>query len=55
MTVRYRLGCDFSYEVKMSIVFILNLEAAGLPRHHDLFGRLIIMPDEESAPNAGTN
>ena len=36
VTVRYRLGCDLSYEVKTPTVFIFNLEVAKLLRHHDL-------------------
>ncbi|PZM10047.1 transglutaminase-like domain-containing protein [Rhizobium tubonense] len=45
MTVRYKLGCDLSYEVKGPTVFIFNLEVAKLHRHHDLVERLTITPD----------
>ena len=45
MTVRYRLGCDLSYEVKTPTVFIFNLEVAKLLRHLDLTERLTITPD----------
>ena len=45
MTVRYKLGCDLSYEVKTPTVFIFNLEVARLLRHHDLTERLTITPD----------
>jgi transglutaminase-like putative cysteine protease len=45
MTVRYKLGCDLSYEVKGQTVFIFNLEVARLNRHHDLVERLTITPD----------
>jgi len=43
--VRYRLGCDLSYEVEGPTVFIFNLEVARLQRHHDLVERLTISPD----------
>jgi len=45
MTVRYKLGCDLSYEIKSTTVFIFNLEVAKLQRHHDLVERLTITPD----------
>ena len=45
MTVRYRLGCNLSYEIKSPTVFIFNLEVAKLQRHHDLIERLTITPD----------
>ncbi|MBO9099158.1 MULTISPECIES: transglutaminase-like domain-containing protein [unclassified Rhizobium] len=45
MTVRYRLGCDLSYEVLEPTTFIFNLEVARLMRHQQLTERLIITPD----------
>ena len=45
MTVRYKLGCDLSYEVKTPTVFIFNLEVARLLRHHDLTEQLTITPE----------
>jgi transglutaminase-like putative cysteine protease len=45
MSVRYTLGCDLSYQVKVPTVFIFNLEVAHLVRHHDLVERLTITPD----------
>ena len=45
MTVRYRLGCELSYEVKAPTVFIFNLEVARLLRHHDLVEQLAVSPD----------
>jgi transglutaminase-like putative cysteine protease len=45
MTVRYKLGCDLSYELKGPTVFIFNLEVAKLQRHQDLRERLVITPD----------
>lgn len=45
MTVRYRLGCELSYEVKAPTVFIFNLEVARLLRHHDLVEQLTVTPD----------
>lgn len=45
MTVRYKLGCDLSYEVKSPTTFIFNLEVAKLLRHHDLVEHLTVTPD----------
>lgn len=45
MTVRYRLGCELSYEVKSPTTFIFNLEVAKLVRHRNLAERLTISPD----------
>ena len=45
MIVRYKLGCDLSYEVESPTVFIFNLEVAKLLRHRDLTERLTITPD----------
>ena len=45
MTVRYKLGCELTYEVKTPTVFIFNLEVAKLVRHQDLTERLTIAPD----------
>jgi hypothetical protein len=45
MTVRYKLGCDLSYEVKGPTAFIFNREVAKLHRHHDLVERLTVTPD----------
>lgn len=45
MTVRYKLGCDLSYEVEADTVFIFNVEVARLKRHADLVERLTVTPD----------
>ncbi len=45
MTIRYKLGCELTYEVKAPTVFIFNIEVARLVRHHDLVERLTITPD----------
>jgi transglutaminase-like putative cysteine protease len=45
MTVRYKLGCDLSYDIKSPTTFIFNFEVARLIRHHDLVERLTITPD----------
>jgi len=45
MTVRYKLGCELSYEVKSQTVFIFNLEVAQLLRHQNLSEQLTITPD----------
>lgn len=45
MTIRYKLGCDLSYEVKTPTVFIFNIEIARLLRHLDPVERLTITPD----------
>jgi len=42
VTVRYRLECELSYEVKAPTVFIFNLEVARLLRHHYLVERLTV-------------
>ncbi|MCB1469806.1 MAG: transglutaminase family protein [Rhizobiaceae bacterium] len=42
MTVRYRLGCDLSYDVKGPTFFIFNLQAAQLARHENLVESLTI-------------
>lgn len=47
MTIRYKLGCDLSYDVRSPTVFIFNLEVARLIRHHDVTERLTITPDLE--------
>lgn len=44
MTVRYKLGCDLSYEVEAETVFIFNVEVARLLRHRDLYENLILDP-----------
>ncbi|WP_152047307.1 transglutaminase-like domain-containing protein [Aureimonas psammosilenae] len=44
MTVRYKLGCELSYEIKSLTVFIFNLEVAKLARHIDLVETLTIDP-----------
>ena len=44
MTVRYKLGCELSYDVKSPTTFIFNLEVARLKRHGDLVERLTINP-----------
>jgi transglutaminase-like putative cysteine protease len=45
MTVRYKLGCDLSYQVETPTVFIFNLEVAKLLRHRDVSERLSITPN----------
>ena len=45
MAVRYKLGCEISYEVISPTVFIFNLEVAHLLRHRDLTEQLDITPD----------
>ncbi|GGD24696.1 transglutaminase [Aureimonas glaciei] len=45
MGVRYKLGCELSYEVQGPTVFIFNLEVAKLQRHRDLTEHLTITPD----------
>jgi transglutaminase-like putative cysteine protease len=44
MTVRYKLGCTLTYEVREPTVFIFNVEVARLQRHHDLKETLLINP-----------
>jgi transglutaminase-like putative cysteine protease len=45
MTIRYKLGCDLSYEVKSPTTFIFNFEVAHLMRHINLIEQLTITPD----------
>lgn len=45
MTVRYKLGCDLSYQVETPTVFIFNLEVAKLLRHRNVSERLSITPN----------
>lgn len=45
MTIRYKLGCDLSYEIKAPTTFIFNFEVAHLMRHIDLVEHLTITPD----------
>lgn len=45
MTIRYKLSCDLSYEVKDPTVFIFNLEVAKLLRHKELTEQLTMTPD----------
>lgn len=45
MTIRYKLGCDLSYEIKGPTTFIFNIEVARLMRHIDLVERLTITPE----------
>jgi transglutaminase-like putative cysteine protease len=45
MTVRYKLGCDLSYEIKSPTTFIFNLEVARVLRHQDIVERLTVTPD----------
>ena len=47
MTIRYRFGCDLSYEVKVPTFFVFNVEAARIGNHHDLQEKLVITPDYE--------
>lgn len=42
--MRYRLGCDLSYEVQAETLFIFNVEVAELQRHRDLEEKLAITP-----------
>jgi len=44
MAVRYRLGCELSYQVLSPTVFIFNLEVAELTRHRDLSEKVTIEP-----------
>lgn len=45
MTMRYKLGCELSYQVKGPTTFIFNFEVAKLLRHHDLVENLTFTPD----------
>ena len=45
MTIRYKLGCDLSYDIKSATTFIFNFEVAHLIRHRDLVERLTITPN----------
>lgn len=45
MNIRYKFGCDLSYDVIEPTTFIFNFEAAGLVRHHDLIESLDITPE----------
>jgi hypothetical protein len=45
LTVRYKLGCQLSYEVRSPTVFIFNIEVAKLLRHQELVESLTISPD----------
>lgn len=45
MTIRYKLGCDLSYEIKAPTTFIFNFEVAHLMRHIDLVESLTITPE----------
>ncbi|MEP7453412.1 transglutaminase family protein [Phyllobacterium sp. SB3] len=45
MAVKYKLGCELSYEVISPTVFIFNLEVAKLQSHRDLTEQLTITPD----------
>ena len=47
MTIRYRFGCDLSYEVKVPTFFVFNVEAARIGNHHDLQEKIVISPDYE--------
>jgi len=47
MTVRYKLGCELSYDVKAPTVFIFNIELARLLRHQSVTERLTVTPDLE--------
>ena len=52
MTVRYKLGCDLSYEVEAPTEFIFNLEVARLLRHRDVIERLTFTPDFPAEPTS---
>jgi transglutaminase-like putative cysteine protease len=43
--MKFKLGCDLSYQVVEETVFIFNLEVAPLPRHRELMDRFILSPD----------
>ncbi|RYG71076.1 transglutaminase family protein [bacterium] len=43
--MRYKLGCDLSYDVRKPTTFIFNFEVAKLIRHRDLVESLAITPD----------
>lgn len=45
MTVRYKLGCRLTYEVRSPTVFIFNIEVARLQRHQALSEWLTITPE----------
>lgn len=45
MDIRYKLGCNLSYEISEPTVFIFNLEVARLVRHKDIVERLSISPE----------
>lgn len=43
--MKFRLGCELAYRMNDETVFILNLEAASLPRQVILNEQLVIVPD----------
>jgi hypothetical protein len=45
MAIRYKLGCNLSYEIKALTTFIFNFEVAHLMRHIDLVESLINTSD----------
>lgn len=45
MGVRYRMGCDLSYELEDETLFIFNLEVARLRRHGGLVETLDLTPN----------
>ena len=45
MSVRYKLGCELSYQVMAPSVFIFNIEVAKLQRHQNLTESLTFNPD----------
>ena len=49
MTVRYKLGCELSYQVMAPTVFIFNIEVARLQRHQDLVETPVLQPGSGAA------
>ncbi|MDY8110233.1 transglutaminase family protein [Fulvimarina sp. 2208YS6-2-32] len=43
--MRYRFGCDLSYEVTAPTLFVFNVEAARIPHHRRLSETLTLTPD----------
>lgn len=45
MSIRYRLGCRLTYDVRQPAVFIFNIQVAALRRHTHLNEQLRLTPD----------
>lgn len=45
--MRFQMGCELSYEVEASSLFILNVEVAKIPAHGLLSEALVLEPDAE--------